>query len=404
MSKIVCPYCFELFDQSEVMFRCSNVLGCTKVEDTALVKYWKGGVPMEGLSFKPKTSFLSSIFGGVPRSAKCPKCNHETVSLICPHCHNQLPRRLVERKGCIISIIGARSSGKTNYIATLINQLQANGIHLNNMGVMLSTIAPTSIMHRWKNADREMNSVSRYEEDFFDPVYMKKICPEQTQVGEGRSKYPIIVELSQKNKPPLHLVFYDTAGENFNMPRNIAANVQYMLRSDAFIFLLDTAEIPFIRERLNKGYTQQPFDSIVATVKDFFDAHPDSKEFFKKPIAFTFNKIDLILKNQELFRDSSIPGMTWESNSSYLDGMGVNLAEIDSISDGLKSALCNCWGESNFVTSMENSYKNLKFFGVSGLGEDPPVSKKITNLRPYRVLDPLVWILSEFNYSLPIVK
>lgn len=397
MSKIVCPYCFETFDQSDVMFRCT----CVKMKDPALTKYW-GVAPEEGFSFKPGFS-LGNILGGVPKSAKCPKCNRATSSLVCPHCHNQLPRRLVEKKGYIISIIGATSSGKTNYIATLINQLQANGIHLDHVGVMLSTIAPTSRIEKIDERDVEVNSITRYELDFYNYIFAKKTCPPQTAVGEGRSKYPIIVELSQKNKTPLHLVFYDTAGENFNIARNIEANVQYMLRSDAFIFLLDTAEIPFVRDRLNKGPVKLKYDAIVNSVKDFFEGHPDSRKFFKKPIAFTFNKIDLILKNQELFRDSSIPNMTWENNSSFLDGSGVNMSEMDSISNGIKSALCECWGESNFVVSMESFYKNLKFFGVSGLGEDPTLDK-ITNLRPYRVLDPLVWILKEFNYSLPIYK
>jgi len=402
MSKIVCPYCFETFDQSDVMFRCTNSLGCAKVKDPALTKYW-GAAPEEGFSFKPGFS-LGNILGGVPKSAKCPKCNRATSSLVCPHCHNQLPRRLVEKKGYIISIIGSTSSGKTNYIATLINQLQANGIHLDHVGVMLSTIAPTSRTEKIDGRDVEVNSITRYELDFYNYIFAKKTCPPQTAVGEGRSKYPIIVELSQKNKTPLHLVFYDTAGENFNIARNIEANVQYMLRSDAFIFLLDTAEIPFVRDRLNKGPVKLKYDVIVNSVKDFFEGHPDSRKFFKKPIAFTFNKIDLILKNQELFRDSSISNMTWENNSSFLDGSGVNISEMDSISNGIKSALCECWGESNFVVSMESFYKNLKFFGVSGLGEDPTLDNKITNLRPYRVLDPLVWILNEFNYSLPIYK
>lgn len=397
MSKIVCPYCFETFDQSDVMFRCT----CAKVKDPALTKYWKAA-PEEGFSFKPGFSF-GNILGGVPKSAKCPKCNHETSSLVCPNCHNQLPRRLVEKKGYIISIIGSTSSGKTNYIATLINQLQANGIHLDHVGVMLSTIAPTSQLIKIDEREVEVNSITRYELDFYNYVFAKKTCPPQTAVGEGRSKYPIIVELSQKNKTPLHLVFYDTAGENFNIARNIEANVQYMLRSDAFIFLLDTAEIPFVRDRLNKGPVKLKYDAIVDSVISFFDEKPDLRKFFKKPIAFTFNKIDLILKNQELFRDSSISNMTWENNSSFLDGSGVNLSEMDSISKSIESALCECWGESNFVTKMKNYYKKYKFFGVSGLGEDPELDK-ITNLRPYRVLDPLVWILNEFNYSLPIYK
>ncbi len=402
MSKIVCPYCFDTFNQNELMFRCCNN-NCKKEQDEALAEFWLGNKKedmKEAHFFEAPFSFGSSILGNVPTSAKCPNCKKETSTLICPTCHSTLPRQFVEHKGHIISIVGARSSGKTNYIATFINTLRRTGWIIRDMGVNIETTPP----HMQGKVPK--NSNQRYIDDFFEPVYKRGECPAPTKKDDDSSKYPVIISLKPPKKDPLYLVFYDTAGENFDEQQNIANNVQYILQSDAFIFILDTERVPFVRERLQKAPVpaRELFDSIVSPVKDFFDNRPDGKRFFSKPIAFTFNKIDLILKNPELFSDSSIPNMSWESNSSYLDGTGVRLSEMDSISDGLKAALYDCWGEGNFVKSMENSFTNMKFFGVAGLGDDPQLDRKITNLRPYRVLDPLVWILHQFNYSLPIVK
>jgi hypothetical protein len=109
MSKIVCPYCFDTFERNEVMFRCSNESGCKKGDDPELHKFW-GNIQNECPSFKPKFSF-GSLFGSMPESAKCPQCGEKSYLVICPHCHNRIPKHMVKEKGYIISIIGARSSG-----------------------------------------------------------------------------------------------------------------------------------------------------------------------------------------------------------------------------------------------------------------------------------------------------
>ena len=120
-------------------------------------------------------------------------------------------------------------------------------------------------------------------------------------------------------------------------------------------------------------------------------------------MALVFSKIDAILNNDDLFADTSIAGMSMESNSSFLSGSGVSLSEFDSISNSLQGALM-AWDESNFVSTIRNNYKNAKYFGISALGGQPDTANKIQKVRPYRVLDPLVWILSQFKYSLPINK
>ena len=42
----------------------------------------------------------------------------------------------------------------------------------------------------------------------------------------------------------------------------------------------------------------------------------------------------------------------------------------------------------------------MKFFGFSALGKNPGLDNHITDIHPYRVLDPLVWILDQFKYPL----
>lgn len=395
MSKVVCPYCFESFDSSDVMFRCSNLTGCKKHNDVELSKYWGKDQQLEPPYFSAKRRWL----GGTQESAVCPECGNTSYWMICPRCHNRIPKQMIKAKGYIISIIGARSSGKTNYITTLINELMQRGSCLGNIGTVASNVANIP----------ENNTQTRYERDFFNILYKNGKCPPQTSMNDPRSRVPLIYELSQKGKKPLYLVLYDTAGENFADPRNITNNVKFLKQSDACIYLLDTFAVPYVHDKL-KGTLGLPdnelkYDRIVDNVIGHFeegDPHV-REEQYGKPMALVFSKIDSILSNEEIFRDTSIEGMSIERNSSFLDGNGVNLDDMDSVSDGIRGAL-HSWGEDNFINNIENHYKKVHYFGISALGGMPDKNGNINNLRPYRVLDPLVWILHEFKYSLPIVK
>lgn len=397
MNKIVCPHCFETFERSEVMFRCTNPR-CKQTEDAVQTRFYGGTTPRLNFpAFQGKGGF-GSIFGKMPEYGVCPECGDKSYTVICPYCHNRVPKQMVKNKGYIISIIGARSSGKTNYITTLINELMHNGQNLGNIGTVASAAS-----------DRpEDNTQQRYINKFYNVMYRNKELPAGTSISDD-NKIPLIYELGQKGKTPIYLVFYDTAGENFNDYNKIAENVSYIKHSDAILFVLDTFCIPYVNEKFSQAgiklQMENPFDMIVSNLMAYFNDQvdePTRKEHQKKPMALTFSKIDTILNNEQIFENCSIPGMSLMRNSSFLDGSGVNLDDINSMSEGLRAAL-EAWGESNFVNSIERFYSNVKYFGISALG-GMPENGKIVNLRPYRVLDPLVWILHEFNYSLPITK
>ena len=225
-------------------------------------------------------------------------CGEKSFKVICPHCHNRIPKEMVKKKGYIISIIGARSSGKTNYITTLITELIRYGHCLGNIGT-----TPSNVANEPENKTEE-----RFKNHFFKFLYENSKCPPQTDINDPNNRIPLIYELVQDGKTPIYLVFYDTAGENFADIRNIAANVKFLNHSDAVIFLLDTFAVPYVHNKLKGplglGDIELRYDKIISNLISHFE-EGDSKvknAHYKKPMALVFSKIDAILKNDELFQ------------------------------------------------------------------------------------------------------
>lgn len=400
-SNKTCPWCFERFNAADVNFRCNT---CKKVDDPILHSFWQEsrivGPPISSKDYptKNKINFNNGfeIFGTRLASwekIKCPKCGDKAYLMICPKCHNRVPNEMVKNKSYIISIVGARSSGKTIYITTLIDELKRRGMLLDNMGISAVNIAD----------DPKQYTSARYEA-MYKSLYEQKKTPEQTQINDKNSKVPLIYELSRRNRKSIYLVFYDTAGENFNDINKIADNVKFLKESDAVIFLLDTFQVPYVHNALGltKVSGDLRYDAIFDNILGHFkEGDPDvRKSYFKKPMAFVFSKIDAILNNEKKFEETSIANMSMEKNSYFLSGDGVLLSEFDSISTSIMGAL-NAWGESNFINNVKNNYKNAKYFGISALGDEPK-GTSVSKVSPYRVLDPLVWILNELKYQLPI--
>ena len=72
MPKIVCPYCFEEFNRSEVMFRCTND-DCEKLMDLKLSHFW--GQDRKMLPFvENQLGWVAKKLDSMPDSADCPRC------------------------------------------------------------------------------------------------------------------------------------------------------------------------------------------------------------------------------------------------------------------------------------------------------------------------------------------
>ena len=114
----ICPFCFEEHKLSEIQFRCMNKR-CIDVPDVELTRYENGDITIPK---KGKPTFTVKNAGmSIPKSAVCEKCGSTTYTIICPSCHNKLPESTLRGTDMIISVVGSRDTGKSHFVAVIIN-------------------------------------------------------------------------------------------------------------------------------------------------------------------------------------------------------------------------------------------------------------------------------------------
>ncbi len=399
-SNIVCPYCFESYSSSKVHYICMK---CDVTEDAKLREFWK-------VERRLKPRFVSSkgVYGflsGKPREANCPTCKAPTYRFACPHCHNELVPEMVENGSVIVSIIGAPSSGKTNYITVLINELKKNA-HKVNLG-----FSPTSV-----GRDSKEYTSNLYNNEYYKRLYVDKQCAEKTKENEDKPSIPLIFRLNVRNtKKAVYLVFYDSAGENFNDPDKMEAQARFLSRSAGIVLLFDSYSVPKIDEMLkerriqtNRKESDGTFRQSWEKIYDFMNRGKD-KALFKKPFAITFSKIDTLIENKDYFHDLNLDSMDADVVPSYLrgrDGEGFSLRECDNIHESFRSALSQ-W-DSALLNELEDRSNfgpdGYRLFGISALGTMPNPDLSIPELKPFRVMDPLLWVLYKLGFEITIKK
>ena len=431
-SDILCPYCFRKFSTKEAQYQCTNdekryekksqevvekkidddldfssteltfgdenpttvqqesgwVRACPKDQDDKYINHWQSGAVEINHIFSHK-----GIFGGPPKSAKCDRCGTESSRFVCPHCHNWLPTEMIANGSKIISIIGAQSSGKTTYITALYDQLRKYGYK------MRLTISPKDESPR--DDYRTTVKIQKLWTRLFDDHQQL----DKTPVGE--KPIPLIFELTQSkdiNKPSkgdkhIYLVFYDTAGESFENQEEILRTATYLQESTAVILLLDPFSVKALRQDIiDAGYNEGDLKGdparVVSSLLSYAKSDPKRlSKLKKKPIAVTFSKIDAVVKGLEVAgNEYGIHGIDLKRNSSFLKTGVLDMNITDQVSEGLIEVCRERWELAGLVSDIFTTFDNTHFFGVSSLGDD---LQNLDKIRPYRVLDPLIWLLTQ---------
>lgn len=398
---ILCPYCFQDFDNTKVMVQCENYATragkdvCEREENKKFNDHWDEMV-MSKHVFSPSIGFRDKLFGYKPKAVKCNCCGAASTRFVCPHCNNWLPTEMIEKGSEIISVIGGPASGKSNYIVALIQQLQKYGYKL-----QLSQILP--------------QLVGRNKNEYTKALYEKSkesIFSDHTPVAKtATTSHPIpwIFRLeSHSTKKAVYLVFYDTAGESFKDPEEIKRNAKYLEKSKAVIVVLDTLSIPYIQNILkSKDIVNQdratPFSETMDALRNFIT---DNKRLEKTPFAFVMSKFDSIISNKE---DLNFDISSFMTNSSFIQTGKFSLKQIDEASDMIKSYMENQWGEGQLGYDVVEKWgDNARFFGVSALGAMTNTDMKIDipdneDVKPFRVMDPLIWVLHKIGgFGIPV--
>jgi len=402
-STFVCPYCFEEPKVSDVLFRCTNPddIACEKEEDKELNRYLGASHPDMKICTPTTKETSVNIIDGIPKSVKCRRCKWKTSRIVCPKCHNDLKDSILIGTSKFFSIVGSSGTGKSIFLGVLIHMLR-------------KTV---------KNFDGSLEGFNdstrkRYKDELESKLFgTPPSLPKKTDPLGGIHGFhePLIFELKFIRKfffrekiEIFNLVFFDTAGENFDELNSLYRVGRYIGKSAGVIFLIDPLNIPPAADKMdidNKRDSagaakagsddNEILERISELIRDV-RAIPSSKKI-KTLIAPTISKIDLVFDEIEDNDEGSI----LLNNSPYHEGV-FDLSDCYAVSQEIEGYLQN-WKMDTFLDNLSTNYKNLSFFGVSSLGEDNIPINCITHYEldkhpePHRIEDPLLWMLKEHS-------
>lgn len=402
MEKILCPFCLKKFDNKKAKLICRDTARkCRRASTTEYCEYW-------GLSKDNPSAIRPHVYDGGwslwgPAKIKpCPICGDDAPFYVCPHCHNKLPYDMVQYGTDIIPIIGGPAVGKTCYIVALLNQL-------NKYGYKINLVSSFSSMWGNESAKTFKEMESRL---FKDHQLLEKTAPRD----DGKSA-PWFIKIENKNARkkvrPTYLIFYDIAGEQFMDAQTMSRLAAPVHHASGAIVLLDALDIPQVQKVMKEAgiIDYENHFSISQTINELLclSSEEATRQVLKdRPIAFAFSKSDVI----DQFRSSlGTFGETidMKQNSNFVSPrFGLNnyrkthfiqfLNECKQMDAGFKMALREC-GMEELVGNNKWAEDNICFFGISALGQAPETDFTIQteNITPYRVLDPLIWILHKLD-------
>jgi GTPase SAR1 family protein len=379
---ILCPFCFERNDISKLRFRCINGRCSGQQEDLVIADYQGGLASKMGLVFDPpKKGF--SLFGGSDslRQAKCPTCDRETTKKICPKCHYELRHAASNVEEKMIAVIGGRASGKSSYIAVLVNRLK-NEIGKNfNAGVIAY--------------GDDINE--RYQRIFYKPLFIdgKVLDGTRRAADNPEVKKPLIFRVtfdSKGKRKAVNLVLFDTAGEDMENTDIMSTEARYICESDGIIFLIDPFQIDTVRQSVSGDLPEkQPNADPNQIVERLFQLHEQKQKVKKgklnKPVAFTLSKSDALFPIID-------PGSALHNSGEHFGYLNMN--DTQSIHTEIGSYLQE-WMGYEFDNIVRTYFDSYRYFAVSPLGKAPTKDGRIEGLSPLRIEDPLLWLFAQLN-------
>jgi len=380
--KVTCPFCYRRTSRLSPWFVCSGwpapgFKACERTVDTRRREQTGYADPMYPV-FAPRVKWLPT-----PRRTKCRWCQGRTGEHVCRECHTPLPAHFGGGLSPVIALVGARSTGKTVYLAVVANHLQT----------VLRDRFRASV---WLSVDERRDWLRATAGAIFD----EGTLPIITQQRDGRSE-PLVFEWRRRTGRlfrryrSTYLSFLDTAGESLGTQRGVA-EMRFLAGADAFIVLLDPFTLPTARDRLSLPDAAPSAEAsaldVLAQVTEVLrnSGGIGRRERIRTSIAVAFAKIDALRG----YLGEDHPIFARETSSPWYDE-----ASGRAIHESVRELLRD-WGARDIDDFMEANYTNYRYSAVSSLGRPPDYAHNTVaegGVRPMRVGDPLVWLLSRYK-------
>ena len=373
--KIRCPYCRTQFHPSdaEIVFlngpNASNQ--SIKPPQPGSLRYLVSRFRVEELSGEAYTKGLA----------------HRA----CPNCKRTLPEREIDET-FNIAVVGDTYSGKTHYIAVLIDQLK-NSI-MTQVGYHSSRLIPIGV-----------ETEKKYREDYYNPILeVKNARLAGTQPGEYDASGaplpidPLVYQLSLSDNRTgltkvINLLFYDISGEDVADNTKLVQFGEHILRADGIIYLADPLTMQRVRQILPahlqpSAPPSRTAHEVLANVMYRFEQYqaipPNGS--INIPTAIIISKSDLLTytlsvqdrRNYLIFQQKVYNGLAYPPEFARIH------QEIE--------AFLRFYQE-RALLQLSKRFTNVNFLAASATGNAPDRSGFFVNINPLRCLDPFVWML-----------
>lgn len=406
LQRVTCPHCWTQFSPADALWVSQHP---DLLND-----------PRLGADFQQR--FLPSRFtvSGAALDAKGFECH----GLACPRCHLEVPRALFEMQPIFLSILGAPSSGKSYFLASMTWKLRSS--------------LPKYFKLSFGDADTEFNRfLNEYEEvQFLNPDQDKLVALRKTEeqgdmfntvlLGGERIMFPrpFVFGLrpmeahphaNRQQKFARTLCVYDNAGENFLPGKDTAATpvTRHLALSRALFFLFDPTQDlrfrtacqgktqdPQMAQRTNRlsrewsGRQDTLLHEAAARIRRFAGLGQNSK--FNRPLIMVITKYDAwksLLPGQKLD-----PPWT-KGRAGSLCGLDLNrVNHLSSLTRRLLREFCP-----EIVAAAEGFADTVVYVPISAIGRPPEIDSETgalgvrpRDIKPIWAEVPLLYTLSRW--------
>lgn len=370
-----CPTCFREAPPTVEKLSC---VGTCERESPARLNKENGG---RDVSVRP--SFDASL-------GSCPRCRVPSPLEACPHCQGVIfPewRSATAPLVTCIAMAGARTTGKSLYLAVLKQQLelflQAHGSYLRPIG----------------------DTVAHYQERYGDALYShRRILPPTVEAArDPEAHQALIFQFVDPAGRDHILVLRDVAGEDLQDLRNRKGQLAFLGRADGVILLLDPLKVQSIRDVLHGvipavgelgGDGVDVLHQLLDLMRDLNGGRPKSPI----PIAVALSKFDTLQRSGEI-EGSELHAVMVRRGSPLQRDPSMRTPHYDP-QDGLLlhrelESLLETLLDKQLINLLGHAAERYHYFAVSALGASPDGDEIHTaGIAPFRVLDPVKWILA----------
>lgn len=317
-----------------------------------------------------------------------PKCNQDTYVQICPNCHGEIPHKSWDAPSLTLTIVGSTGAGKSVYLNVAMEEFTSS---------LPQNLGPDYGVHIVTEKTREKININKSLLQAGGGLQTTR-----TRIQNPDVRVPFLFSLSSfryrkgfrplKKKLNTFLTIFDAAGEDFN-DQSDAHTLKQIPRADGLIMFIDPLSFPGYAQLIGRKKVSEQHPSQIMDV--FYNVYIQQQggklrqgDKIKVPTAFVLGKADLFPTYY-----SHLPEIM---NLPEHKG-GVDLQALERSSGAAQKVVGELGGD-KLIGVIQNRFANYNFFVVQSGTEDAATGRFETN--PFRVLDPLLWILLQ-NDRLP---